>query len=88
MNAWRRYRRLLHTACISVLSLPLRLGIVPRFIIAFIAVGVLLLAAVLISERSVSIERTIRITRTLTAPPPPPKPMEGMPNGAIDAVAP
>src|ERR1700730_16812292 len=88
MNAWRRYRRLLHTACISVLSLPLRLGIVPRFIIAFIAVGALLLAAVLISERSVSIERTIRITRTLTAPPPPPKPMEGMPNGAIDAVAP
>src|ERR1700692_532893 len=86
MNAWRRYRRCWHQACISVLSLPLRLGIVPRFIIAFIAVGALLLAAVLIAERSVSIEKTIRITRTVTVPAPPPKPVEGVPPEATDSM--
>lgn len=80
MNAWRR---VLHTACLRVRSLPLRLGVVPRFIIAFIAVGALLLAAVLIAEGSVSIEKTIRITRTVTVPPPLPKPVEGVPPKAI-----
>jgi hypothetical protein len=82
MNAWRRCRRVLRTACMVVLSQPLRLGIVPRFIIAFIAVGALLLAAVLIAERSVSIERTIRVT----VPAPPPKPVEGVPPEAIDSM--
>ncbi len=86
MNAWRLCRRVLHTAYTSVLSQPLRLGIVPRFIIAFMAVGALLLAAVLIAERSVSIERTIRITRTVTAPPPRPKPLEGVSPEAIDSM--
>ena len=88
MNAWRRCRRVLHTACMGVLSRPLRLSIVPRLVIAFIAVGVLLLAAVLIAERSVSIERTIRITRTVTAPAPPPKPVESVPPEAIDSMTP
>src|SRR5258708_11015455 len=86
MNAWRRCRDVLHTACTSVLSQPLRLGIVPRCIIAFIAVGALLLVAVFIAERSVSIERTIRITRTVTAPPTPTKPMEGVSPEAIDSM--
>jgi diguanylate cyclase (GGDEF)-like protein len=88
MNAWRRCKRVLHTACMGVLAKPLRLNIVSRLVIAFITVGAFLLAAVLIVERSVSIERTIRITRAVTAPAPPPKPMEGMPHRAIDAVAP
>src|SRR4030081_1275048 len=88
MNAWRRCKRVLHIACMGVLAKPLRLNIVSRLVIAFITVGAFLLAAVLIVERSVSIERTIRITRAVTAPAPPPKPMEGMPHRAIDAVAP
>ncbi len=68
MNAWRQCRRVLHIACVGVLSPPLRLSIVPRLAIAFIAVAALLTAAVLIAERSVSIDRTIRITRTVAAP--------------------
>src|SRR5580704_4896336 len=88
MNAWRRCRRVLHTACMGVLSQPLRLGIVPRLVIAFISVGAFLLAAVLIAERSVSIERTIRITRTVTAAAPPPKLMESVPLDVIDSMTP
>src|ERR1700730_12843364 len=88
MDAWRRCRRVLHTACMGVLSQPLRLGIVPRLVIAFIAVGAFLLAAFLITERSVSIERTIRITRTVTAPAPPSKPLESVQPDAIDSMTP
>src|ERR1700693_4975515 len=88
MNTWRRCRRVLHTACMGVLSQPLRLGIVPRLVIAFIAVGALLLAAVFIAERSVSVERTVRITPRVTAPTPSPKPMEGVPPEAIDSMTP
>jgi diguanylate cyclase (GGDEF)-like protein len=88
MNTWRRCRRVLHTACMGVLSQPLRLGIVPRLVIAFIAVGALLLVAVFIAEQSVSVERTVRMTPTVTAPTPPPKPMEGVPPQAIDSMAP
>ena len=76
MNAWRRRRRVLHTVCVGVLSQPLRLGIVPRLVIAFIAVGALLLAAVFVAEQSVSPERTIPISRPVTDPAAPPKPME------------
>jgi diguanylate cyclase (GGDEF)-like protein len=88
MNAWRRYRRALHTVCIGVLSQPLRLGIVPRLATAFIAVGALLLAAVFVAERSVSTERTIRITRTVTAPAAPPKTMEVVRPEATDSMTP
>ncbi len=66
MNVWRRYRRILHAACMGVLSQPLRLGIVQRLVIAFIAAALLLLAAVFIDERTVSVERTVHITRTVT----------------------
>ena len=86
MNAWRRCSRVLHTVCMGVLSRPLRLGIVPRLVIAFIAVGALLLAAVFVAERSVSTERTIRITRTVTVPPPPLKPIEGVSPESIDSM--
>ena len=85
MNAWRRCRRVLHTARRRMRSLPVRLGIVPRLVIAFIAAAALLLAAVFIDERGVSIERTIRITRTVTAPAPIPKLMAGAPPRAIAA---
>jgi diguanylate cyclase (GGDEF)-like protein len=88
MNAWRRCRRVLHTACMGVLSQPLRLGIVPRLVIAFIAVGALLLTAVVIAERSVSVERTVRMTSIVTAPTPAPKPAEGVPSQAIDSMTP
>src|ERR1700726_3262041 len=88
MNAWRRCRRVLHTACKGVLSQPLRLGIVPRLVIAFIAVGALLLTAVFIAERSGSVERTVRIPSTVTAPTPAPKPAEGVPSQAIDSMTP
>lgn len=86
MTAWRRYRRALHTACKGVLPLPMRLGIIPGLVVAFIATGALLIAAVLIAERSVSIERTIRITRIVTAPAPPARPTKGVPPAAIDAM--
>jgi diguanylate cyclase (GGDEF)-like protein len=76
MNAWRRRRRVLHKVCMSMLSQPLRLGIVPRLVIAFIAMGALLLAAVFVAEQSVSTETTIRITHPVTVPAAPPKPMQ------------
>jgi diguanylate cyclase (GGDEF)-like protein len=60
----------------GVLSQPFRLGIVPRLVIAFIAVGALLLATVFVAERRVSTERTVPIARPATAPAAPPKPME------------
>jgi len=85
MNAWRRGRRVLHIACRGVFSRP-QLSIVPRLVIAFIAAGALLLAAVFIAERSVSIEKTIRITRTVTAPAPRTKPTVGVPPVAIHAM--
>ena len=88
MNAWRRCRRVLHTSCMGVLSQRLRLGIVPRLVIAFIAVGALLLAAVFVAERSMSTERTIRITRTVTAPGAPPKPVEVVRPEATDSMTP
>src|ERR1700730_3596934 len=88
MNAWRRCRRVLHTVCMGVLSQPLRLGIVPRLVIAFIAVGALLLAAVFVAERSVSTETTIRITRAVTAPAAPPQPMEVARPEATDSMTP
>jgi diguanylate cyclase (GGDEF)-like protein len=88
MNAWRRCRRVLHTSCMGVLSQRLRLGIVPRLVIAFIAVGALLLAAVFVAERSMSTERTIRITRTVTAPGALPKPAEVVRPEATDSMTP
>jgi len=86
MNAWRRCRRVLHIACMGGLSRPRRLSIVPRLVIAFIAAGALLLTAVFIAERSVSIEKTIRITRTVTAPAPRSRPADGVPPVAIGAM--
>ncbi len=83
MNAWRRCRRVLHAACMDVLSRPMRLGIVPGLVIAFIAAGALLVFAVLIAEQSVSIERTIRITRTVTAPAPHSEPADGVPQDGV-----
>jgi uncharacterized protein YukE len=88
MSAWRRCRRVLHTVSMGVLSQALQLDIVPRLVIAFIAVGALLLAAVFVAERSVSTERTIRITRTVTAPAAPPKPMEVVRPEATGSMAP
>ena len=76
----------MHTACMGVLSPPLRLGISARLVIAFIAAATLLLAAALIGERSVSIERTIRITRTVTIPAPPSNTVKGVPPKAIDSM--
>ncbi len=71
MNAWRRCRRLLHTVRMGVRSQPPGLGIVPRLVIAFITAGALLLAAIVIAERSVPIATTIRIAPAVTAPTPP-----------------
>lgn len=83
MNAWRRYWRVLRAACMGVLSRPWHLGIVPRLVIAFIAAALLLLVAVVIDERNVSVERTVRITRTVTIAAPSAKSTAGAPPKSI-----
>ena len=79
MNAWQRYRRLLHTACLGVPSQTPRLGIQTRLVVAFIAAATLLLAEVASGERLVSIARPIGTIRNVTVPSPHSSTAKGMP---------